>query len=408
MVAETVRNGHFLLAGQGTIMTNPRKRAGVTQAVRAKPAGVRGGSGLASKLALAVFAVALAGCSSVPDAVNPVEWYKGVEGWFDDDDGAESGPAKPVPGADKPYPNLANVGDKPAARSAAERRKVAEGLVSDRENARYADESLRKAAPPAPPPNAARQPRDGAALTPPPPRPAPRVPVQGSALPPSGASASTPAPKPAASSAPAASPGGEVQKVYSERLRQSAPTVTTAPAGPTAQPDRPTGPVRAEARPLSEAPAPASTQMAPVQTAAAQTATPPAGPRSLREFDASQAGVSYRVAVVYHGRGSAALPKAADAQLREVAALQKESGGTLRIVGHASSQTRDMSLVRHRLVNFKLSMDRANATAKRLAELGVDPGAMFVGAVSDSQPVYHEVMPAGEAANRRTEIYIDQ
>ena len=102
------------------------------------------------------------------------------------------------------------------------------------------------------------------------------------------------------------------------------------------------------------------------------------------------------------------LTGAANAQLREVAALHKESGGTLRIVGHASSQTGDMSLVRHRLTNFKLSLDRANAAAKRLAELGVDPSAMVVGAVSDSQPVYYEVMPAGEAANRRTEIYIDQ
>ncbi|MHA1569742.1 MAG: OmpA family protein [Alphaproteobacteria bacterium] len=169
--------------------------------------------------------------------------------------------------------------------------------------------------------------------------------------------------------------------------------MTTAPVGPTARPSPPPGPVKAEARPLS----------APVQTASALT-----GPRSLRDFDASRSGLSYRAAVIYHSRGSAALSKKAVAQLSEVASLYKQGGGTLRIIGHASSQTRDMNLVSHRLINFKLSLDRANTAAKRLAALGVDPGAMFVGAVSDNQPVYYEVMPAGEAANRRTEIYIDQ
>jgi len=32
---------------------------------------------------------------------------------------------------------------------------------------------------------------------------------------------------------------------------------------------------------------------------------------------------------------------------------------------------------------------------------------MYVGAVADNEPVYYEVMPSGEAGNRRAEIYID-
>jgi flagellar motor protein MotB len=32
---------------------------------------------------------------------------------------------------------------------------------------------------------------------------------------------------------------------------------------------------------------------------------------------------------------------------------------------------------------------------------------IVVSAMADEQPVYHEVMPSGEAGNRRAEIYID-
>jgi flagellar motor protein MotB len=39
--------------------------------------------------------------------------------------------------------------------------------------------------------------------------------------------------------------------------------------------------------------------------------------------------------------------------------------------------------------------------------LGVRAGDIYVGAMSDSDPIYLEAMPAGEAANRRTEIFID-
>ncbi len=88
----------------------------------------------------------LGACSAVPDAVNPVEWYRGVTGLFEDDDAqlerAQEQAARqttPLPGTGKPYPNLATVPNRPQVTSAAERGKVAAGLAADRENARYAE-----------------------------------------------------------------------------------------------------------------------------------------------------------------------------------------------------------------------------------------------------------------------------
>ena len=88
----------------------------------------------------------LAACSSVPDAVNPVEWYRGVAGVFEGDEAqqerAEAGAARaatPLPGTNQPYPNLASVPNRPVVTPSAERGKIAQGLAADRENARYAE-----------------------------------------------------------------------------------------------------------------------------------------------------------------------------------------------------------------------------------------------------------------------------
>jgi flagellar motor protein MotB len=62
---------------------------------------------------------------------------------------------------------------------------------------------------------------------------------------------------------------------------------------------------------------------------------------------------------------------------------------------------------RHRSVNYQISVERASAIARELANLGVPSEMIVVSAMADEQPVYHEVMPSGEAGNRRAEIYID-
>ncbi len=71
---------------------------------------------------------------------------------------------KNQPGANEPYPNLASVPERPAqSESAADRGKIAQGLVADREHAAYVDAELRggliEKAPPPPSPMPGSQPR---------------------------------------------------------------------------------------------------------------------------------------------------------------------------------------------------------------------------------------------------------
>ena len=43
----------------------------------------------------------------------------------------------------------------------------------------------------------------------------------------------------------------------------------------------------------------------------------------------------------------------------------------MRVIGHASSRTREMDWVRHKMVNLNVSLDRANAVASVLVRSGV-------------------------------------
>ena len=90
-----------------------------------------------------------------------------------------------------------------------------------------------------------------------------------------------------------------------------------------------------------------------------------------------------------------------------MAAEHKSRGGAVRVVGHASSRTRDLPIDRHMLVNFRISLERAQAVAAELVRLGVAPEDLFVEARSDTEPVFYESMPAGEAENRRAEVFLE-
>ena len=59
------------------------------------------------------------------------------------------------------------------------------------------------------------------------------------------------------------------------------------------------------------------------------------------------------------------------------------------------------------MINFRVSVDRANAVARELIRLGSKKNQLSVDAVSDTAPLYYEVMPMGEAGNRRAEIYLE-
>lgn len=128
--------------------------------------------------------------------------------------------------------------------------------------------------------------------------------------------------------------------------------------------------------------------------------TPPPTP-------AVPAGQSELVGVVYFGHGSASLDGSDRRVLRDVAALHRLRGGVIRLVGHASARTGDADPVAHRVANLEMSQKRAGAVAAALVGFGVSRANILAEARADSQPVYHEFMPAGEAGNRRVEIFLE-
>ena len=113
-----------------------------------------------------------------------------------------------------------------------------------------------------------------------------------------------------------------------------------------------------------------------------------------------------KIATIQFANGSAGLGDRARQVLRQVSRLyDQRDGGSVRIVGHASSRTRTMDAVRHAMVNLRVSADRAESVARTLERNGISRDRMTVMAKSDAEPLYFESMPSGEAGNRRAEIY---
>jgi outer membrane protein OmpA-like peptidoglycan-associated protein len=113
-------------------------------------------------------------------------------------------------------------------------------------------------------------------------------------------------------------------------------------------------------------------------------------------------------AIIYFPGDSTGLPAAARAQVRDAVAAFQASGGSasIKVVGHASSRTANMPVERHLEVIFQKSQARADAVAQALIRAGVPADRVQIEAVGDSQPVYYESMPKGEAGNRRAEIFV--
>ena len=120
-----------------------------------------------------------------------------------------------------------------------------------------------------------------------------------------------------------------------------------------------------------------------------------------------QAAVSFQAASIPFSIGSTALSSSDRTALKQVAKLHNKFGGIVRVIGHASQRTRDMDSAEHRWVNFQLSLDRATAVSMELTRLGVPAEAMMVIARADNEPLTYEYMPEGEAENRRADVYIE-
>jgi len=425
--------------------------------------------------------LSLGGCSSVPDALNPVEWYErsseAVGSWFNEDDAEQTGDTGT-------YPNIATVPDKPTPKtSSAERAKLREQLVADRENAQYddsetapvvGDASVRPSVPaaapaasPAPEPEPEPEPIKPIRMTstdeatrqisPPPAvtgssrlaQTAPR-----SSLWPNAPAPTSAGDRPVTNARvgdPVARTGrpSTVSDVVSQRavrtVSRSQPAATDtaardesvpAEAAQAETPQAETPQVEApqvEAPQVAAVPAPAEPMPAPVaapapvplQAPQMQASTdglaltpPPSGdfnfgdpsvivdesalPGAFQDYQ----GGSYQAGVIRFSNGSARLSSADQGVIRELVPLILDYNATVEIVGHASSRTRNMDPFEHKLVNFEMSLRRANAVAEALIKAGAPSDRISVRAVGDSQPVSSEAMPAGEAENRRAEIYL--
>lgn len=365
---------------------------------------------------LGVFA--LGACAQVPDAVDPASWYKNTVDLFAGEEaekkkeGRESALAadrgKPPPGSDKAFPNLASV-DEMARR----RDKTGGGLAADPDRPKYtpairrqgaATDTLRAAPAPQPPAIAATAPL---------PSSAPTAPV--TTMP----TAPVPGQPPALTTRPPAMPKLEL------------PVMTAEQRDDQDRLARQLAEIRARAEALGDLPANAQLPAAPgelativissqgIETvgamAAAETpmpavAPPPqtlAGSRLMESRAALAApGRTVKVATIFFDNGSSKL-KAHDKRiLRAVTRLQRKNGGKLRIVGHASTRTRNLPPVKHKMANFQVSAARADRVGSELVRMGVKKEDIHISAVSDAEPIYYEFMPSGEAGNRRTEVYL--
>jgi len=111
--------------------------------------------------------------------------------------------------------------------------------------------------------------------------------------------------------------------------------------------------------------------------------------------------------IILFATGSSKLSTADRRVVRDVAEQYRSRGGYVRVVGHASSRTRQMSVEQHMLTNFSISLARGQSVAQALMDQGVEPSAIVVEAKGDAEPRYFEAMPNGAARNRRVEIFIE-
>tara|TARA_R110002110_G_scaffold414147_2_gene643361 strand:+ start:80571 stop:81590 length:1020 start_codon:yes stop_codon:yes gene_type:complete len=319
-----------------------------------------------------VFVFTLAGCTFFDDVVGA---FSGDEPTTQTASGQavrDRGDAERAAAGDADTPSLTTVPNRPAAPSNRER--VVEGLISDRENARYTDEAIRLQ-------GSTRAPeatQSAARPVTPPPTPPATVTAPASA---------TPAiiPPPPVISAPR-------------------PSIPATPAAPTvaARPSIPPAPV---AQPVIQPrPVAPATQLASAQRPSVVVDTSAIGGGGYVPASA-RVGRDTQVATIQFDRSSANL-SARDRQIiATVASAQRSDDTDVLIVGHASSRTQQLPKARHELVNFQVSFKRANAVAQALIQSGVPSNRVTVEAVSDDQPVYSESMPNGEAGNRRAEIF---
>lgn len=328
--------------------------------------------------------LALGACSTVTDVWDGTTDAVGSLFTSDEDEIAEE--------TEEGYPDLAAVPARPTSAGSSEERATAtEGLIADRNQAQYTEQVRRRepvAVRPLQDNDAAQIAAAQANAEPPPPQAAPVTPVTPVGTPertrPSLAErlgAAPPPPPPAsAESAPPPPPVPTIAGMTGSSALPPSQSGTTVIGG--------------------ESAGNASSGLSTMQSSGS-------APNSLSTYDASAFRVSTHISTVTFQTGSSRLTAADRRALDDVIKLREQYNGAVRVIGHASSRTQDLHPLRHKLVNFRISLNRANAVAAALMARGFPADRLFVGAVSDNEPLYYEVMPAGESGNQRAEIYLD-
>ena len=379
----------------------------------------------------AVLLAAVGGCSQVPDAVNPVEWYKNTTEFFAGEDdkkpavtesdrkqstmAADRG--KPPPGAGKPAPNLGSFPDKAPVTRAERSRLAGQGLVSDRKGRRYSSESVQRQSEPvevlapriaAAMPDAPAAPPPPAMPTAPPSPAAPSVPMAAASVVPS-AGAVPPPPV----TAPPSSRVRETRQARPARRPPAGAPALKAPSTTASVPVPVPGPfetlvVSSTGVELVAVPLLASRPVAPPAPRERVKIRREGGTLRFGQVGAALPPGAVKVATIQFSNGSAELDARDRRILDEVFRLHRQRGGKMRIIGHSSQRTRNLDPATHNMVNYRISVARADSVARELIGRGVRADEISVDARADREPIYYEFMPAGEAGNRRTEIYFER
>ena len=117
--------------------------------------------------------------------------------------------------------------------------------------------------------------------------------------------------------------------------------------------------------------------------------------------------IQYRVATINFSSGSSSVNISGLKKIKKIAKIAKERNAKIKIIGHASERTKDMPIAKHKLVNFIISDKRANSVAEIfIKKYNFPTDKLITQGVSDSKPLFKEIMPAGTTANQRTEIFL--
>ena len=314
--------------------------------VQAKRASVALSGCMAVLLPLAV-PLWLGACSSVPNAINPVEWWRGLQGGKI----AEQRPAPP--GTNDPAPNLGSIPERPTPTDPKFREQLANALIADRANAQH----MAGSAPLPDPSNPAAAPaRFGRGALPP------------------------PGPAPAEASARASAPGKTDAPTASGTGSSATPPLVDRAAAmeaaePTALPALPGNPPPSAN--LPGAPSSAPVRSAPTGDVAAVVTAPTPSTAASPVTPVADAAVAPRVAPVQiaFGPGSATLPRNATASLRQLAA--KRGAASIAVTGYGDATSGQPAA---QSAALSLGLARAQAIANALTASGVPTDVLRVDA----------------------------